>query len=70
MLHVWLRVSVTGICLVQLKPEKVADTLILRMNIAIYSGGAVLPFIPWLATKRWPRSSWRFIHAVSAALIS
>lgn len=28
-----------------------------------FAGGVMLPFIPWLATKRWPRSSWRFVHA-------
>ncbi|KAG0150630.1 hypothetical protein CROQUDRAFT_668510 [Cronartium quercuum f. sp. fusiforme G11] len=24
--------------------------------------GAVVPFIPWLAMKKWPRSSWRLVH--------
>ncbi|CAH7680959.1 OPT family small oligopeptide transporter [Phakopsora pachyrhizi] len=24
--------------------------------------GAVLPFIPWLALKKWPRSWWRLVH--------
>lgn len=29
--------------------------------------GAVLPFIPWLATKQWPRSRWRYMK-ISAIL--
>ncbi|KAH9818914.1 putative oligopeptide transporter [Melampsora americana] len=24
--------------------------------------GAILPFIPWLAAKKWPHSGWRYVH--------
>lgn len=36
---------------------------------ALYKGclcgfliGVVLPFVPWIAARKWPRSGWRYVH--------
>ncbi|EGG04813.1 putative oligopeptide transporter [Melampsora larici-populina 98AG31] len=43
-------------------PARLFSAALYRYCLIGFLIGALSPFIPWYAGKRWPRSGWRFVH--------